>query len=57
MEDITQPVLISQLPMEKHSSDSGAEIFISVSTSHALIASYISDGKTEVEIRAKAGIK
>lgn len=37
-QDIILPVLISHLPVEQCSSDSGAEIFISVSISHAPIA-------------------
>lgn len=43
--------------MEQCSSDSGTEIFITVSISHALIALYLSDGKTGEEKQTKAGIK
>lgn len=46
-----QPVWISYPPIEKHSSDSTTEIFITVSISHALFAPYLSDGETEEEIQ------
>lgn len=42
-----RPARISHPPPQKPGADSTAEIFITVSISHALFAPYLSDGETE----------